>query len=116
MSSSFMASQAYSCREDDADSRSRGDTYTNIVSSLAPSANHEAASSLPREYLSTRGQQSYDSSHPNEIAPARGRQRKGTGRRAPATKPKDPPQSPQVDQPRDGGNKPTEGSVGGQTK
>jgi hypothetical protein len=111
-----MASQTYSCREDDDDSRTRGDTYTTIATSSAPSASFDAASSSPREYLWTRGQQSYDSNHPTEIAPARGRQYKGTGRQAPATKPKDPPQGTQVDQPRDGGNKPTEGNVGGQAK
>jgi hypothetical protein len=111
-----MLSQTYSCREDDDDSRSRGDTYTTIATSSAPSASFDAASSLPREYLSTRGMQNYNANDLTEIAPARGRQRKGTGSRAPATKPKDPPQSPQVDQPRDGGNKPTEGNAGGQTK
>jgi hypothetical protein len=111
-----MLSQTYSCREDDDDSRSRGDTYTIIATSSAPSASFDAASSSPREYLWTRGQQSYDSNHPTEIAPARGRQRKGTGGLAPATKPKDPPQGSQVDPPRDGGKKPTEGNVGGQTK
>lgn len=111
MSPSLMASQAYSCREDDDDSRSRGDTYTTIATSSAPSASSDAAISSSRVYLSSRGQQSYDSNDLTEIATARGRQRRGTGRRAPATKPKDPPQSPQVDQPRDGGNKPTEGNV-----
>jgi hypothetical protein len=116
MSFSLMVSQSYSCREDDDDSRSRGDTCTTIVDSTAPSASFDAASSSPRENLWTRGQQIYNSNHPAEIVPARGRQRKGTGCRAPATKPKDPPQGSQVDQPRDGGNKPTEGNVGGQTK
>lgn len=111
-----MASQTYSCREDDDDSRSRGDTYTIIATSSAPSASFDAASSLPREYLSTRGQQNFNANDLTEIATARGRQRKGTDRRAPATKPKDPPQGSQVDPPRDGGKKPTEGSVGGQTK
>jgi len=111
-----MLSQIYSCREDDDDSRTRGDTYTTVVDSTAPSASFDAASCLSWEYLWTRGQQSYDSHHPTEIAPARGRQRKGTGRRAPVTKPKDPPQGTQVDQPRDGGNKPAEGNVGGQAK
>jgi hypothetical protein len=111
-----MLSQTYSCREDDDDSRSRGDTCTTIVDSTAPSASFDAASSLPREYLSTRGQQNYNANDRTEIVSAGGRQRKGTGGRAPATKPKDPPQGTQVDQPRDGGNKPTEGSVGGTTK
>ncbi|KAH8079631.1 hypothetical protein HD553DRAFT_326361 [Filobasidium floriforme] len=112
----LMLSQTYSCREDDDDSRSRGDTYTTIATSSAPSASFNAASSLPREYLSTRGQQSYNANDSNDIAPARGSQYKGTGRQAPATKPKDPPQGTQVDQPRDGGDKPTEGNVGGQAK